>query len=146
MLVSSLCFFDMAIWHTSIYTLKLTFVKKDFSLEFKLWQPSIYLCIMHFMNELNVFNFQDILERTRGLTKLFKLAQLTIQYQLHDQKQNDETIECRKRKENELNSKIAKLSLENANLIDEVKSLRKETKKGRKMLAAQQECMFKGKS
>ena len=90
--------------------------------------------------------FQEILENTRGLAKIFRLSQLTIQYMLHCQENLETDINTYKEQEVALKSKIEKMTEDYSCLMEEAKALRKEAKKRKRMLAAQQECMFKGKT
>ena len=76
---------------------------------------------------------KEMLENTRGLAKLFKLSQIIIQHLLHCQ----DTL-----KADLLNMEKIKDSY--GILEKETIMLRKEVKKSRKLLAVQQESLFKG--
>ena len=64
---------------------------------------------------------------------------------LHCQENLESKIEKYKEDEKEMKNKIEKMTEDYSCLMEEAKALRKEVKKRKKMLAAQQECMFKGK-
>ena len=88
---------------------------------------------------------REVLEHTsRGLAKLFRLAQLSIQWLLHTRREMELERESQRERETELNKTIQKLNEDYNALVAETKALRKESKKRRKMLVAQQESMFKG--
>ena len=87
---------------------------------------------------------REVLEHTRGLAKLFRLAQLSIQWLLHTRSEMELEMESQRERETELNKTIQKLNEDYNALVAETKALRKESKKRRKMLVAQQESMFKG--
>jgi len=100
--------------------------------------PGIAFC--HLETEFG----KELLESTRGLGKLFRLAQLIIQYLVHCQDQLSSTINKQEGREKDLLNEIERVGEQNDALLSEVKVLRKEAKKRRKMLAAQQECLYKG--
>ena len=87
---------------------------------------------------------KEVLEHTRGLAKLFRLAQLSIQCLMHTRDQMESNLERQRERETELNQTIQKLNDDYKALVIETKALRKESKKRRKMLVTQQESMFKG--
>ena len=63
---------------------------------------------------------------------------------LHCQENLETVIMKYQEQEVEMNSKIEKMTEDYSCLVEEAKALRKEAKKRKRMLAAQQECMFKG--
>ena len=78
------------------------------------------------------------------LIQVFRLAQLIIQYLVHCQQQlTDQLAAKEEQRKKEVEEKEKATSLADA-LEEEVKALRKENKKRKKMLTAQQECIFKG--
>ena len=78
------------------------------------------------------------------LNQVFRLAQLMIQYLVHCQQQlSDQLAVAEEQRKKEVEEKEKATSFADA-LEQEVKALRKENKKRRKMLTAQQECIFKG--
>ena len=87
---------------------------------------------------------REVLEHTRGLAKLFRLAQLSIQWLLHTRSEMELSMHSQRERETELKQTIHKLNEDYKALVTETKGLRKESKKRRKMLVAQQESMFKG--
>ena len=87
---------------------------------------------------------KEVLENTRGLAKIYRLSQLSLQYLLYNMEKMEATLEKSRERETELNQTIDKLNEDYKALVTETKVLRKESKKRRKMLETQQECMFKG--
>ena len=87
---------------------------------------------------------KEALENTRGLAKLFRLAQLSIQTLLTTRADMERALEEQRETEAKLNQTIEKLNEDYKALVAETKALRKESKKRRKMLVTQQESMFKG--
>ena len=89
-------------------------------------------------------NTQRISFVCNSLTQVFRLAQLIIQYLVHCQQQLTDQLAAKEQQKKEVvEEKEKATSFANA-LEEEVKVLRKENKKRRKMLTAQQECLFKG--
>ena len=85
---------------------------------------------------------REVLEHTRGLAKLFRLAQLSLQWLLHTKKEMELTLEQQREREAELQQTIQKMTEDYAALVTETKALRKESKKRRRMLVTQQESML----
>ena len=71
-------------------------------------------------------------------------AQLSIQWLLHTRSEMELSMHSQRERETELKQTIHKLNEDYKALVTETKALRKESKKRRKMLVAQQESMFKG--
>ena len=87
---------------------------------------------------------KENLENTRGLAKLFRLSQISLQYQLHMIEDLKHKAEEREQEREEFVQKLLNTEERFACLEKETLSLRKEVKKSRKMLAVQQESLFKG--
>ena len=88
--------------------------------------------------------FGEALAEARGLARVFRLAQLIIQYLVHCQGQLEEQVAGGEEEKGRLAEEVEKVARLNQAYEEEIKVLRKESRKRKKMLEAQQECMFKG--
>lgn len=81
----------------------------------------------------------------QGFSKLFKVAQLIIQYLLHSQNQLTEAINSVRSDNDDLNDANQMLRRKIQERNKEIESLRIECKKRKKVIQTQQECIYQGK-